>query len=1259
MTSSDPPLFRDESPVEPDLAPPPNKRPRFFHSSDDEQDSTHSDTRRRRANAPQDEPEVMHLEDDDEVEDRGGEERVPPSPRPSRRRSPAPTRTSDPSWTSKYFGDVIVRGYALASASTFVQLKSGDPVSLVRVKPSAAAIELGKKQAASLKKLENDVVRFRNAKGIDVGRIGKHDAAWLARLMDHDLLTVTGFAAEVPKKFRSGQDMSLVLSISMAKTAFTNPNVSNPASNPTSTSSTANGAKPSMFDLGLKETDKERLLRERKSALNKLFDKTNLQPVVDDVAEGGVSSLPGSSQSKRQLLERMEKRRSGEADDEEEDEMSEIQLNLVYSKATKNDATLPERDPPETFALKLRGYQKQALKWMSSMETGEEEARKSMSMHPLWEKYFFPGSTDVFYYNPYSGDLSLEFPKASTKCRGGILADEMGLGKTIMVASLLHTITPWNSSEPTPQEAGPSSADANAEPTLQPPTLNPSRYILKTQTQSRLASSSSSSKTNLVRKPRLEPGTARATLVVAPMTLLSQWCDELERSSTDKGGLRVLMYYGAGRSSAKGLQEEIDSGVDVVVTSYGILCSDFKKSGLAAEEKEKSKENTKQKQDEAAEKEGANSKGKGKGKENGEKTKGKRKKLQGLFAIEWFRIVLDEAHLIKSRTTLNAKASYALKGARRWALTGTPIVNRLEDLYSLLHYIQLEPWGNFSFFKTFVTVPFQNKDPRAIEVIQVILESILLRREKKMKDRNGQPIVTLPEKRIDIVHLDFTPEERVIYEALYKNAKSKFLGYAAQGSVLQNVTAIFSILMRLRQAVLHPTLVLKRLKENLAAKGVRRSLTDAELEVDLTSGELDEVGIRKMIENYASSKNGGAGSDALQELLAPKEEADPLDSDTECMLCLEPVEIPVYLPRCGHSGCKGCVLSHILDAQETGQEARCSACSSGPLTEREIYEIQNADGSKASQRVAKGKKKSAFSIETVSSSPGSTSSREVLTILDSDESDGEADAKPATPKRAKNGKAKARVDEITLSDSDDDANDSTASDDYMPSPKKTRSVGLKHDSVESGSDAGKGDDGDLGSDSDDDAPATNKAKLLLADGDFRSSTKLEALVKSLQAAKEKDPALKAVVFSQFTGFLDLIERVMNRDGFTNLRLDGAMSQTARQKVVRKFTKSDSSVILLASLKAGGVGLNLIAANHVYLMDAWWNSAVESQAIDRIHRFGQTREVFVTRFLVNKTIDDKMIALQERKTRVIQGALGGNSGKDKKQLAEDLAMIFAD
>ncbi|BGP39099.1 DNA helicase rad5 [Rhodotorula kratochvilovae] len=1224
MASS--PLFRRESDSP---QPPPAKRQRFFHSDDDDDDDSADDQ------------QPIILDSDDDKPHAG------PSIEHGAGQRARKGKGRDVDWDARYFGEVFVEAFALSSSNAFVKLKPGENITLHRIKPTVAQGGAGAKapSAAKKKKQDHDVVRFNNAKGIEVGRISRDDSAWLAKLLDHDLLQVTGYCVACPEKFRSGDDMQLSLTVSLAKTAFTDPNTSAPE--PVSHLTSVNGKKGFLDDL--RETDREKLLRERKKALNTLFDKADLQPYVED------GSAPTGTQSKRAMLSRMEKGKGkgGSGSEDEEDEMNEIQLNLVYSKAIKNDASLPERDPPDTFALTLRPYQKQALRWMAAMETGEEQARKSLSMHPLWEKYLFPGSkdpSDCFYYNPYSGELSLEFPKASTKCRGGILADEMGLGKTIMVASLIHTNTAWNAQPPTDDEdaaaAGGSDSDAASSSARRPG-----------QTQSRLgatftkagpSSSAVGGGAGAGKRARLKAGTPRATLVVAPMTLLSQWCDELERSSKGRK-MRVLMYYGNKRESGGELLREIDEGVDVVVTSYGTLCSDFKQSGLDVAEKKDKKPKPEDSDEDVKPK--AKGKGADKGKEK-DKGKGgsKKKKPKGLFAVEWFRIVLDEAHLIKSRTTLNAKASYALRGARRWALTGTPIVNRLEDLYSLLHYIQLEPWGNFSFFKTFVTVPFQNKDPRAIEVIQVILESILLRREKKMRDKDGNPIVALPEKHVDVVHLDLTPDERDIYDALFRNARSKFLNYAEEGTVLQHVTAIFSILMRLRQAVLHPSLVLKRLKENLRLAGIKRTAIDDD--APAPAGEFEDVAIQRLIERYMrGAKSGKEAERAIEELLEPKGEAD--EGEGECMLCMEPVEVPVWLPHCGHSGCKGCVLQHFTECQDAGEPARCPVCSAGPLTERELAALQHADGTRPTASQGKhgaGKgKKPAYTVETVAtSSPGSTAStREVLTLLDSDDED------EKTPSPKKDAKGKGKIDEITLNSSSEEDSGDEDGDEYEPSPPPRSARVDEDDEAELGVlDSGEGSD-----DEDDEGPATRGKRMNATD--FRSSTKLDALVKSLAAAKAKDPGLKAVVFSQFTGFLDLIERVMNRDGFNYLRLDGAMAQGVRQKVVRKFTKSDKSIILLASLKAGGVGLNLIAGDHVYLMDTWWNAAVEQQAIDRIHRFGQTREVYVTRFLIKRSIDDKMIALQERKTKVIQGALGGDKDKDKKQLAEDLAMIFAD
>ncbi|GAA6039077.1 hypothetical protein JCM8097_005308 [Rhodosporidiobolus ruineniae] len=1339
-------LFRNDSDSEPDAQPPP-KKARFFNDSDDDDEDS----------------KPTHLDDDQ------GDAKVA-----TRSAAKGKGRAHDTStWGEKYFGEVFVRAFASASRSTFVRLKSGDKVTLTRIKPKKLD-EAEKGAKAKNKKSENNIVRFANERGIEIGQVKADDAAWLAKLMDLDLLRVEGYCVHIDENFRSGSDISLSLTIYLRRTAFINPNKPKPppsapsTSTATSSASAGAGEKKSAptFTDSLLETASEKALRERKKALNTLFDKADLQPIPDpssssaEAGEGkegkGKGKQPAGSQSKRVMLRRMERSRAGEGgsggDDEEEDEMSEIQLNLVYSKAIKNDSSLPERSPPPSFALNLRPYQRQALHWMSAMETGEADARKSLSLHPLFERYRFPrepGSKaeedgeEFFYYNPYSGDLSLIFPRASTKCRGGILADEMGLGKTIMVASLLHTNTPWNVPDEPDLDAiaGGSGGDGlggggeSSEESDGGRDRKRRRVVGATQTRlnagqpSSSADSSSAAATanaststaptdsiySLPRRPKLPtPSTPRATLVVAPMTLLAQWCDELERTCVKgrKGaGLRVEMYYGSGRESGESLRREIEAGnVDVVVTSYGCVQSDYKQSGFdtasdakkAAEDKDKDK--VKAEDGDASDEDGSADKKKKKKKADGGGGGGK-KKPKGLFAIEWFRIVLDEAHLIKSRTTLTAKSTYALRGARRWALTGTPIVNRLEDLYSLLRFIQLEPWGNFSFFKTFVTVPFQNKDPRAIEVIQVILESILLRREKSMKDKDGQPIVPLPPKHVQLVSLDFSPDERAIYSALFRNAKSKFLGYAREGTVLSNVTAIFAILMRLRQAVLHPSLVLKRLKEKLNEQGVKkRAASPSEPNgVD----ELDERDIQRMIERFTKGEDlglsvgsGGAGgkakevaSQAIDDLLEVKDE-DQVGEGDECPLCLEPFEIPIWMPRCGHSGCKGCVLSHLEDLQNAGEEPRCPICRSGPLTERELAAIQNADGTRPARSSSPKKKK--YAVETLPSSPGSTSSgaaREVLTLLDTDSEDDKTPspvkkkvAAPAPSLAAKGkGKAKAEPEEIVLdSSSDDDKEDESdyadsdaPSDDVLPAGTRRRLRRTRGDAKNSDGDAKMGDlrdSDDSSSAEDDDADAAEdgpavdyageaaevrKRKALVAQGDFRSSTKLEALVKSLKEAKAKDPKLKAVVFSYFTAFIDLIERKLSKEGIYYLRLDGTQSQAVRQKVVRKFTKSEQSVVFLASTKAGGVGLNLVAADHVYLTDTWWNVATEQQAIDRIHRFGQTRPVYVTRILISPSIDDKLVAIQERKTKVIQSALGSSKEKDRKQLAEDLAAIFAD
>ena len=124
--------------------------------------------------------------------------------------------------------------------------------------------------------------------------------------------------------------------------------------------------------------------------------------------------------------------------------------------------------------------------------------------------------------------------------------------------------------------------------------------------------------------------------------------------------------------------------------------------------------------------------------------------------------------------------------------------------------------------------------------------------------------------------------------------------------------------------------------------------------------------------------------------------------------------------------------------------------------------------------------------------------------------------------------------------------------------------------------------------------------------------------------------MKSVVFSQFTSFLSLIEPVLTQANMRFLRLDGSTSQKARAAVLAEFKESPKFTILLLSLKAGGVGLNLTTAKRVFMMDPWWSFAVEAQAIDRVHRMGQEDEVKVYRFIVKNSVEERMLKVQERK-----------------------------
>ncbi|KAM0894324.1 hypothetical protein ACQ4PT_024505 [Festuca glaucescens] len=741
----------------------------------------------------------------------------------------------------------------------------------------------------------------------------------------------------------------------------------------------------------------------------------------------------------------------------------------------------------------------------------------------------------------------------STHCPGGILADDQGLGKTISTISLIQKERAQQSHFMSADSDRKSSVslDLDEDDTM----MIMNNKEIKNEPSDRLASNlelcAGRSRTPVNRMVKavevVEPKKTRVnlpssastlrsaarpsagTLVVCPASILKQWASEISAKVTESSKLSVLVYHGGSRTTDP---TEL-AKYDVVITTYTIVGHEVPKQDSDDDMEQKNSEKYGICPDFAAG-------NKRKLTKETKKKANKKKKLNSsdanieggpLARVRWFRVVLDEAQTIKNHRTKSARACCGLRAKRRWCLSGTPMQNTIDDLYSYFRFLKYEPYSVYGSFQSMIKNPISKGSTQGYKKLQTVLKIVLLRRTKETL-LDGEPIIKIPPKTIALKKINFTQEERYFYLALEEGSRQKFKKFAAAGTIKQNYANILVLLLRLRQACDHPYLLKDDNHANLTNPA---SIEMAkQLPREIVINLLEHLEVRHPTCCICEKQRAGMFS----------EEKEPPEN--------------AVITTCCHIFCYECVLESL------SEEEVCPVC------------------------------KHKLSAELVFSRP-------VLRLCLSDELESYATS--------------VAVDESSAAE---DESSSICEKSYISSKVQA---------------------------------AIDTLNLIFNTPALTDSDSIESSPSKV--------APKAIVFSQWTGMLDVLALSLNSNLINFRRLDGSMSLDVRGAAVEEFKTDPEVRVMLMSLKAGNLGLNMIAACHVIMLDPWWNPYAEDQAVDRAHRIGQTQPVTVTRFTVNDTVEDRILALQAKKREMVESAFGDekSGGIATRLTVEDLGYLF--
>ncbi|KAH8728805.1 SNF2 family N-terminal domain-containing protein [Phaeosphaeriaceae sp. PMI808] len=671
----------------------------------------------------------------------------------------------------------------------------------------------------------------------------------------------------------------------------------------------------------------------------------------------------------------------------------------------------------------------------------------------------------------------------------------------------------------------------------------------------------------------------RTTLLVASPSLLTQWSDEIAQHTNC--GLRV-MRYGAGTRVDSNQPFTILKSHDIVLTTYSEVMRSYPKNEPPIE-------------CQTAEQKIAW------WREVYDKERGV------LHRMMFFRVVLDEAQAIKNHLARTSIACRALIAQHKWALSGTPVLNSLSELYAYFKFLEVPHTGSFKIFKNNYC---GTKDSENAERLLCRLAQFMIRRTHA-DEMFGAPILKLPQANQSTYWCEFNPVERCIYDIVHQRFAKRINAWSQTGELEKSYSNALVMLLRLRQLTAHVLMLQVVMRDLLEREDIERikevvntQVADCNSKQGITiiavRKQLDQVAAEEKakhaaedaerVVNDAHSNNSNNSEDDGDDQGTPEQRVGPEPNRSggssgggsggpfgkafdfrpflrslrsgqswetakkraRCSWCGNQPKSP-WITSCGHLLCETpCQELAVLQAAEQGRtNLPCKACGITPET---IIPVE-ADGDDFRDTVAGG--------------------------------------------------TRSKKKQRKTPDPDDIAADwlGTITDDVLPS-----------------------------------------AKTIAVKAQIMNWTK-------------ENPKAKIIIYTQFLAMIRILSRVCQNEGWGVEEYHGKMSFIARDKAIKAFADDPDKRILIASLRCGGLGLNLTMASKVIMIDPWWNSASEQQAFCRIFRIGQNEETSMSRLCVNNTIDQRLVEMQERKQKEIAGVMEADNEWKSKMDIRDLMRLF--